>query len=79
VGKSPEVGYPFLRKGDVVLAQENFENLFALRYFYLKLAECKRSLSGSSRIRCYIMLFISLAFEPFFSSDIFPATYIKYQ
>jgi len=66
VGKSLEVGYPFLCEGDVVLTQENFENLFALRCFYLKLAECKSSLFGSSRIRCYIILVIPVAFETFF-------------
>ena len=27
VGKRPEVVYPFLQEGDVVLAKENFENL----------------------------------------------------
>lgn len=34
---------------------------FAFRCIYWKLAECKTSLFGSSRIRCYIALFIFFA------------------
>ena len=39
----------------------NLTRCFAFRCIYWKLAECKTSLFGSSRIRCYIALFISFA------------------